>query len=103
MENRATRLDDYVARPFTVTHDTVQKHSQAAVAPCLGQYPRTARHGWMMADVLCVSAVQYGDPMPFFVQPISDDGALHAASLLVIQTNDWSITEDHEDIFIGVA
>ena len=63
---------------LVIALDAVQFLTEPARAAFLGHDPRPLRNGRRVADVLVVTAFEFGDPMAFVVRVESDNFSLHA-------------------------
>lgn len=76
-------------RFFTLS--AIQGGAQMLPATLVGHNPRAAEKRRLMSDMLAVSAGQIGDPVPFFILMIADDGLIHVLIMLAAVRLTFSI------------
>ena len=82
-----------------VTWRAIQRRPDVLPARLVGQHPCAVLPGRVVPDVLGVTALQLGDPVPLFILMKTNDPALHARSARY----DIGSIEEETTAFIGNA
>ena len=61
----------------TIALDAIESLSMKLGAAFVRNHPRTACPGWIVTNMLIVSAIEFGNPVLFFVLMEADDFSIH--------------------------